>query len=104
MIELTCPKCGGTLQTDEKREFIFCEYCGHKIMMETVNVKIDHNITYKEINKAKIQKEKRKSSVAKSIRDIFESFFDMISDFFDNLFIIILFILLIGIVVYARMH
>ena len=104
MIELTCPKCGGKLQTDEKREFIFCEYCGHKIMMETVNVKIDHNITYREINEAKIEKQKRKASVAESIKDIFESFFDMISEFFDNVFIIIIMIILVAIVLYARTH
>lgn len=106
MIELTCPKCGGKLKTDEKREFIFCEYCGNKIMMDSMNIKIDHkidhNITYREIDEAKIEKQKRKASVAESIKDIFESFFDAVSDFFGNLFLLLMFIAFIAFAIWIK--
>ena len=106
MVELTCPKCGGKLKTDEKREFIFCEYCGNKIMMDSMNIKIDHkiehNITYREIDEAKIEKQKRKASVAESIKDIFESFFDMIGEFVWTVFMILMFVIIIAFVIYMK--
>ena len=59
MIELNCPKCGADLKINKKRDIIFCEYCGNKIMLDQINLNIDHNITYREIKDADVEKEKR---------------------------------------------
>ena len=59
MIELNCPKCGAVLNINKKRDIIFCEYCGNKIMLDQINLNIDHNITYREIKDADVEKEKR---------------------------------------------
>ncbi|MBQ3685653.1 MAG: zinc ribbon domain-containing protein [Candidatus Methanomethylophilaceae archaeon] len=38
LVDLYCPHCGGEIKLDDSREFGFCLYCGHKIMI-TENVK-----------------------------------------------------------------
>ena len=34
LIELKCPACGATLKADSSREFIYCEYCGNKLLLD----------------------------------------------------------------------
>lgn len=34
LIAMKCPCCNGELNADQDREFIFCQYCGAKIMIE----------------------------------------------------------------------
>ena len=36
-IELVCPKCEAHLSVDAKREFLYCEYCGTKILLNDEN-------------------------------------------------------------------
>jgi len=36
-IDLTCPKCNATLSVDSNRDFLFCEYCGAKILLNDEN-------------------------------------------------------------------
>lgn len=50
-IELVCPKCGAHLSVDANREFLFCEYCGVKILLNDENT-----YTIRKIDEAKIKK------------------------------------------------
>lgn len=36
-INFKCPQCGGNLDVDENREFVFCQFCGHKIMLDQMS-------------------------------------------------------------------
>lgn len=40
MILLNCPSCGGSLEFDENREFMFCNYCGCKLIKESLNINV----------------------------------------------------------------
>ena len=50
-----CPDCGAELDYDSDREFMFCQYCGAKIMVEGHTKHTEHIV-----NEAEILKEKRK--------------------------------------------
>ena len=48
-IELKCPHCGADLSVEKERDFLFCQYCGTKIMLTdehtfTINQNINHTI------------------------------------------------------------
>ena len=34
LISLKCPDCGANLEIDPERSFCFCQYCGHKILVD----------------------------------------------------------------------
>lgn len=34
LISLKCPDCGANLDVDAERSFCFCQYCGHKILID----------------------------------------------------------------------
>ena len=36
-LSFKCPQCGGNLDVDEDREFVFCQFCGHKIMLDQIS-------------------------------------------------------------------
>ena len=55
MINMTCPGCNASLNVDENRDVMFCEYCGHKIML---NNKTEH--IERKIDEAAIRAEERK--------------------------------------------
>jgi DNA-directed RNA polymerase subunit RPC12/RpoP len=37
MLALICPKCGGSIELDDSREYGFCSYCGTRIVLERGN-------------------------------------------------------------------
>ena len=37
MYAFKCPQCGGNLEADEERDFIFCQFCGTKIQMNKID-------------------------------------------------------------------
>lgn len=37
LIALKCPQCGADLKMDDSREFMFCEFCGAKVIKEQIN-------------------------------------------------------------------
>nr|DAV74292.1 MAG TPA: 24-sterol C-methyltransferase [Caudoviricetes sp.] len=48
-----CPSCGGELTVkDENRDFMFCEYCGTKVMLD------DYRETHRFVDEARIQESK----------------------------------------------
>ena len=49
MYSLKCPDCGGELDFEDGRPFIFCKYCGRKILIEESD----------EIKLAKIERDAR---------------------------------------------
>ena len=51
LIALRCPRCGADINVADDREFIFCEYCGSKILLDN-----DHEYTIHTIDEAKIRK------------------------------------------------
>jgi len=53
---LTCPNCGGNLNSDNK----FCPYCGSSIIITDDNT-VNINYTARNIDDAKIAKEKYKA-------------------------------------------
>lgn len=50
-VSIKCPECGASLDVEEGRKQLFCEYCGAKIMLEN-----DHEYTYRSIDEAEIKK------------------------------------------------
>ena len=48
-----CPSCGGELTVkDDNRDFMFCEYCGTKVMLD------DYRETHRFVDEARIQESK----------------------------------------------
>lgn len=60
MVTLECPKCGASLNADD-REVFFCSHCGAKIMLHNENEHVYHIIkestnTYRYIDETEIAK------------------------------------------------
>ncbi len=53
LFELKCPSCGAQLDYEEGMEFVFCKYCGTKIMINDENTYTLRSVDYAEIEKAK---------------------------------------------------
>lgn len=34
LVNLKCPECGAQLKVDPNRQFVYCEYCGTKILLD----------------------------------------------------------------------
>lgn len=45
MIQCTCPACGADLKIKERRETIYCEYCGAAIAMDDIVIDKRKNVT-----------------------------------------------------------
>ncbi len=60
MISLTCPNCYASLATDENRDILYCEYCGHKILL---NNKKEFTYTYHKIDDAKIKQQEVREKI-----------------------------------------
>ena len=43
MIKVNCKGCGATLKVDSNREFIFCEHCGNKILIDKEETTYNYN-------------------------------------------------------------
>ena len=59
-IELTCTKCGATLETTQDREFFFCQYCGEKIIVSDPN---NRKFTYRTIYEARIREAEARQEI-----------------------------------------
>ena len=49
LITLRCPQCNADLEIDSEREYMYCEYCGTKVMRDrhtTINNNVTNNVTY----------------------------------------------------------
>lgn len=55
LIKLECPSCKSTLSTEAKREYMFCEYCGVKIILDNDNEHIIRNIDEADIKRAETE-------------------------------------------------
>lgn len=62
-IDLICPRCNATLTADSDREFLFCQYCGYKILLNDEN-----RFTYKHINEDIDVAELKKAETEQMIR------------------------------------
>lgn len=49
LIALKCPQCNADLEIDSEREFMYCEYCGTKVMRDS-HTQITNNYTNKTVN------------------------------------------------------
>lgn len=58
LINLKCPECNAPLKVDPNREFIYCEYCGAKILLDKEE-KVSRTIDEAEIRKAEAQEKIR---------------------------------------------
>ena len=71
MINLICPGCNASLNVDENRDFLFCEYCGHKIYLNNKTEYTYHEIKDADVRKAeaneKIQIARAKTERVKTI-------------------------------------
>lgn len=64
LVNLKCPECGAQLKVDPNREFVYCEYCGTKILLdkeERISRTIDEAAIRKAEAEEKIQIQKTKS-------------------------------------------
>lgn len=85
--KIQCPNCGANLNVSEKRDVLFCEYCGSKLILTDENhYKLDVNYThtYREIDEARIAEARAKESESKHQ--------------FWTLFIIFAFFLIVGLI------
>lgn len=77
LINLKCPECNAPLKVDPNREFIYCEYCGAKILLDKEE-KVSRTIDEAEIRKAeaqeKIQIEEIKAKSNEKKIDMIEMF------------------------------
>lgn len=51
LVEIKCPNCGATLNYEEGRKVLYCQYCGEKILIDD-----DHEYTYHHIDDADIKR------------------------------------------------
>lgn len=71
-VTLKCPNCGGSLEFDDSREFGFCQFCGHKLMIqqEIMHIHVSQNFD-KQIDRMLAQAEEnirlRKPKDAKKV-------------------------------------
>ena len=56
LFELKCPSCNANLDYEEGMTFIFCKYCGTRILLDDTN-----NYTVKTIDLAEIEKARNES-------------------------------------------
>lgn len=56
-VSIKCPECGASLDVEEGRKQIFCEYCGAKILLENENEYIYRHIDEAEVKRAEGEKE-----------------------------------------------
>lgn len=65
LVNLKCPECGAQLKVDPNREFVYCEYCGTKILLdkeERISRTIDEASIRKTEAEEKIQIQKIKAN------------------------------------------
>lgn len=62
-ITMVCPSCGATLKTTSDREFLFCEYCGTKVMVDNNAVRLQFHI--KKTDEAKIREIEAREAIEK---------------------------------------
>ena len=57
MVPMYCPNCGAQFDADKDREFMFCQYCGTKIMIHNTNTyTLNYNETKRTIDDAEIKR------------------------------------------------
>ena len=45
LVELTCPKCGATLQANPELETIMCNYCGNQFVLDDEVIHVQHDMS-----------------------------------------------------------
>lgn len=59
MIALKCPECGSKLQIEDGHKECFCQYCGHKILLDDGSVGVNMNVntthTYHKVDDARLK-------------------------------------------------
>lgn len=53
LLELKCPSCNAKLDYEEGMEYIYCKYCGTKILINDENTYTLRNVDYAEIERAR---------------------------------------------------
>lgn len=62
---MKCPACGGDLNIETNRDFLFCQFCGAKLMKDDQRIVIEHierKIDEAEIEKHKLEREEASAS------------------------------------------
>lgn len=44
LVKMVCPQCGASLEADDTREFLFCNYCGTQIMNAAQRYEVTQNV------------------------------------------------------------
>lgn len=66
MIPMYCPNCGAQFDADMEREFMFCQYCGTKIMIHNTNTyTLNYNETKRTIDETRIAESINQTEVEK---------------------------------------
>lgn len=67
MYQLNCPACGATVEVEQERKSLFCNYCGSQINIDdgVKRVEITKNINYHKIytDESKIREHERKEKI-----------------------------------------
>lgn len=56
LIQLKCTSCGANLSIEEKRETLFCEYCGTRLVLDNENEYIYRHIDEADIKRAETER------------------------------------------------
>lgn len=99
-ITLKCDECGGTMKVDDWEDEIVCPYCNAKKVLSSSDVvkikKIEAKLKAKEMDIENQQSQDEHNPV------VFKH--HIIQELTDNLFMIILFLLLFGFAIFAKLY
>lgn len=56
VVNVKCPSCGADISVDKDRKFIFCEYCGTKVLVKDENVFTQRHIDDAEVIRAETER------------------------------------------------
>jgi|GEM_PF-939203 hypothetical protein len=68
-IALTCPNCGSALTVEDDRKFIYCEYCGTKVMLHDDSTQTIHTIDEAAIKRAENERYSQEMQVQQQERE-----------------------------------
>ena len=71
LLKLECPNCHATLSFTERRELMFCEYCGAKIELDNDNENIYRKIDEADVKRAETEQlvKLKELELAKQVMD-----------------------------------
>jgi len=65
IFDIKCPGCGATMEAEEGHKFMFCKYCGEKVMLDNEATRIEIEETLNVNDNARIKEADVTENIAK---------------------------------------